>query len=115
MPFDAIYILFGFEGLCPPGLGTDHYVEVSLALMDLLPCLLPVKSIPCISATVVAVTMDSNNGYNSLLHYGSLCSWLQPHTATFGAIIGLIYQSLSVLPFPPLLLQNSKGKGHLLQ
>ncbi len=66
MPFDAIYIPFGFEGLCPPRLGTGRYAEVSTVLMDLLPFLLPVNSIPRVSATVAAVTMASNNGYNLL-------------------------------------------------
>jgi hypothetical protein len=66
MPFDVIYIPFSFEGLCPPGLGTGHYVEFSSAFMELLPCLLPVKSIPCVLAIVDAVSMKSNNGYNLL-------------------------------------------------
>ncbi len=66
MPFDAIYIPFGFEGLCPPGLGTSHYVEVSTALTELLPHLLPVNSIPRVIASVAAVTMESNSGYNLL-------------------------------------------------
>ncbi len=66
MPFDAIYIPFGFEGLCPPRVGTSCYAEVSTALMDLLPHLLLVNSIPRVSTTVAAVTMESNNGYNLL-------------------------------------------------
>jgi hypothetical protein len=66
MPFDAIYIPFGFEDLCPPGLGTGRYTEVSTALMDLLPGRLPVNSTQRVSATVAAVTMESNNGYDLL-------------------------------------------------
>jgi hypothetical protein len=67
MLFDAIYIPFSFEGLCPPGLGTGRYAEISSAFMELLPCLLPVGSIPCVSAVVDTDSMESNNGYD--LHF----------------------------------------------
>jgi hypothetical protein len=68
MPFNVIYIPFSFKGLCPPGLGTGHYVEISLAFIELLPCLLPVGSILPVSAIVDAVSMESNNDYNLLFH-----------------------------------------------
>jgi hypothetical protein len=66
MPFDAIYIPFGFLGLCPPGLGTGRYAEISSAFMELLPHLLPVGSITRVSAIVDVVSMESNNGYDLL-------------------------------------------------
>jgi hypothetical protein len=37
MPFDTIYIPYGFEALCPLGLGTGWYAEVSSSFMELLP------------------------------------------------------------------------------
>jgi hypothetical protein len=37
MPFDAISIKLGFEGLYPPGIGTYRYADVATALMDVLP------------------------------------------------------------------------------
>ncbi len=40
MPFDSICLAFGFEGLCPPGLGTVCYAAIASAWMDMLPCLL---------------------------------------------------------------------------
>jgi hypothetical protein len=66
MPFDAIYIPYGFEELRPPGLGTGWYAEVSSAFMELLPRLLPVTTYPRVSAIVDAVGMESNNGYDLL-------------------------------------------------
>jgi hypothetical protein len=70
--FDTIqcyYISFGFERLCPTGLVTGRYAEISLAFMELLPCGLPVGSIPCVLAAIVdAVSMESNNGYDLLFH-----------------------------------------------
>jgi hypothetical protein len=68
MPFNVICIPFGFKGLCPPGLRTGRYGEISLAFMELLPRLVPVGSIPRVSAIVDAVSMESNNGYNLLFH-----------------------------------------------
>jgi hypothetical protein len=66
MPFDAICITFGFEALCPPGLGTGRYAYFSSTFNELLPRLLPVTTIPCISAIVDAMGMESNNGYDLL-------------------------------------------------
>ncbi len=68
MPFDAIYIPYGFEALCPPGLGTGRYAEVSYAFMELFTRLLPVTTYPRVSAIVDAVGMESNNGYDLLFH-----------------------------------------------
>jgi hypothetical protein len=66
MHFDSIYIPFGFEGLCPPRLGTHHYAEASSAFMVILPHLLPVSSIPCVLAIMDSVAMESHNEYNLL-------------------------------------------------
>ena len=65
MPFDAIKLLFNFEGLCPPGLGTHWYAEVGLAFMDILPCLLLTTSTEITSA-VATIGFESNNGYDLL-------------------------------------------------
>jgi hypothetical protein len=43
MPFDSIRLAFGFEDLCPPGLGTVCYSAIASAWMDVLHRLLPVK------------------------------------------------------------------------
>jgi hypothetical protein len=72
MLFDAIYIPFGFEGLCPPGLGTGHYAEISSAFMKLLPRLLLVGSIPRVLAIVDAVSMESKNGHDLLFRIMAL-------------------------------------------
>jgi hypothetical protein len=68
MLFNTIYIPFGFKALCRPGLGTERYTEISSAFMELLPRLLPVTTIPRISAIVDAVGMELNNGYDLLFH-----------------------------------------------
>ncbi len=41
MPFDAISIKLGFEGLCPTGIGIYRYADVATALMDILPGVMP--------------------------------------------------------------------------
>jgi hypothetical protein len=40
LPFDAIVLAHGFEGLCPPGLGLVRYATMSKALMELVPRLI---------------------------------------------------------------------------
>jgi hypothetical protein len=65
MPFDTIKLLFNFEGLCPLGLGTLRYAEIVLALMEVLPCLLP-TTIPDVYSTLTTVGSESNNGFNLL-------------------------------------------------
>jgi hypothetical protein len=37
MPFDAVSLKLGFEGLCPPGLGVDRYASIAAALMEVIP------------------------------------------------------------------------------
>jgi hypothetical protein len=51
--FDAIYIPFGFKGLCPPGLGTGRYAEISSAFMELLPHFLVWCTPKCIKNNAV--------------------------------------------------------------
>ncbi len=41
MPFNSICLALGFEGLCPPGMGTIRYAAIALAWMDVLPRILP--------------------------------------------------------------------------
>jgi hypothetical protein len=66
MPFDAIVLRFGFEGLCVPGLGVTQYLRMGKALMDLLPCLIPGSLSPQINAALYSVCYESNNGYDYL-------------------------------------------------
>jgi hypothetical protein len=63
MPFKAIVLKNRVGGLCIPGLGTQHYVEMSRALMDFLPWLILGTLSLRINATFVAVHCKSNNGY----------------------------------------------------
>jgi hypothetical protein len=65
MPFNSICLAFGFEGLCPPGLGTVCYSAIASAWMDVLPCLLPVKESE-VESTVFTVSVESNNGFDLL-------------------------------------------------
>ncbi len=65
MPFDSIRLTFGFEGLCPPGLGMVRYSAIASAWMDVLPCLLPQKESKVESA-VFSVSVESNNGFDLL-------------------------------------------------
>jgi hypothetical protein len=66
MPFDAIMLRFGFEGLCVPGLGVTRYSRMGKALMDLLPHLVPGTLSPQINAALYLVRYESNNGYDCL-------------------------------------------------
>jgi hypothetical protein len=63
MPFDSISLAFGYEGLCPPGLGTTRYSAIASAWMDVLPRLLPLKESEVESA-IFSVGVDSNNGFD---------------------------------------------------
>ncbi len=65
MPFDSIHLTFGFEGLCPPGLGMVCYSAVASAWMDVLPCLLPQKESE-VELAVFSVSVESNNGFDLL-------------------------------------------------
>ena len=55
LPFDAIVLAHGFEGLCPPGLGLVRYATMSKALMELIPRLLLSNLSPQLNATLSSV------------------------------------------------------------
>jgi hypothetical protein len=61
--FDAISLANNYEGLFPPGLGTDAYAECSTAILKLLPHLLPTSNIED-QAQLSAVLNTSCNGYD---------------------------------------------------
>jgi hypothetical protein len=63
MLFDSICLVFGFEGLCPPGLGTIWYAAIVSAWMDVLPRLLPQEDSD-IESLKHTVGYESNNGFN---------------------------------------------------
>jgi hypothetical protein len=65
MPFDAICLRNNYEGLFPPGLGTDVYAECSMAVLEVLPRLLPITNTE-VSALVSVVSNASRNGYDLL-------------------------------------------------
>jgi hypothetical protein len=65
MPFDSIRLAFGYEGLCPPGLGTARYSAIASAWMDVLPRLLPLKE-PLVESATFSVSVESNNGFDLL-------------------------------------------------
>jgi hypothetical protein len=63
MPFDAISIKLGFEGLCPPGIGIYRYADVATVLMDVLLRVI-LEQISHLGTIIVAVWADPNNGYD---------------------------------------------------
>ena len=63
MPFDLICLVFGFEGLCPPGLGTIRYTAIASAWMDVLPRLL-LQEDSDIESLKFTVGYESNNSYD---------------------------------------------------
>ena len=65
MPFDAICLRNNYEGLFPPGLGTDAYAECCAAVLEVLPRLLPLTNTEVVSL-VSAVSNASRNGYDLL-------------------------------------------------
>jgi hypothetical protein len=65
MPFDSICLAFGYEGLCPPGLGTTRYSAIASAWMDVLPRLLPQKE-SLVESAIFPVSVESNNGFDLL-------------------------------------------------
>jgi hypothetical protein len=65
MPFDSICLAFGFEGLCPPGLGTVYYSAIASAWMDVLPCLLSQLDSE-VEPAIFSVSIESNNGFDLL-------------------------------------------------
>jgi hypothetical protein len=65
MPFNAICLQNNYEGLFPPGLGMDTYTECCVAVLEILPCLLPTTNME-VMAIVSAVSNTSRNGYDLL-------------------------------------------------
>jgi hypothetical protein len=64
-PFDVICLRNNYKGLFPPGLGTEAYAECCTALLEVLPCLLPISNTE-VDALVSAVSNASRNGYDLL-------------------------------------------------
>jgi hypothetical protein len=65
MPFDSICLANNYEGLFPPGLGTEAYAKCATAVLELLPRLLPDND-PELDAMNSAVQNSSQNGYDLL-------------------------------------------------
>jgi hypothetical protein len=63
MPFNAVSLKLGFEGLCPPGLGLDRYAAIATALMEVILRLL-LAHIARLSTIIATVWVDLNNGYD---------------------------------------------------
>jgi hypothetical protein len=63
MPFNSICLAFGFEGLCPLGLGTMRYAAIALAWMDVLPHLL-LQSDLDVESVKFLVGYESNDGFD---------------------------------------------------
>jgi hypothetical protein len=61
MPFDAINLGLGFEGLCPPGLGTHCYAEICRAMMEIIPHLFPFFS--RVTMAISTIQVENGNGY----------------------------------------------------
>jgi hypothetical protein len=65
MPFNAICLWNNYEGLFPPGHGTEAYAECCAAVLEVLPRLLPLTHTE-VAALVSAVSNASRNGYDLL-------------------------------------------------
>ena len=65
MPFDTVCLEHNYEGLFPPGLGTDAYCECCIAMLEVLPRLIPVGDYE-INAKLSSVCNSSRNGYDLL-------------------------------------------------
>jgi hypothetical protein len=66
LSFNTIVLAYGFEGLCPPGLGLVKFAAMSKALMELVLRLIPGSLTPQVNVTLALVCFESNNGYNYL-------------------------------------------------
>ncbi len=63
MPFGAVHLKYNFEGLFIPGLGTECYAECVVAMMEVLPRLIP-TSYTKVQAKPLSVWVESRNGYD---------------------------------------------------
>jgi hypothetical protein len=61
MPFDTICLANNYEGLFLPGLGTDAYCECCIAMLEVLPRLIPINDYK-VSAKLSGVRNSSRNG-----------------------------------------------------
>ena len=66
IPFDAIVLTKGYEGLFPPALGTLRYSMCRKGLLELLPHLIAPTLSPIYNATLSTVRGDLANGYDLL-------------------------------------------------
>ena len=62
MPFDAINLWLGFEGLCPPGLGCSCYANICRATMEAFPWLLP--NLNRVSTVVSTTRAENGNSFS---------------------------------------------------
>ncbi len=67
MPFDTIHLANNYKGLFPPGLGTNAYSECCVAMLGILPRLLPTTDYE-VKAKILGVGNVSRNGYDLLWH-----------------------------------------------
>jgi hypothetical protein len=65
MPFNTICLPNNYEGLFPPGLGTDAYCKCCSAMLKVLPRLIPTSDYE-IEAKLSGVRNTSRNGYDLL-------------------------------------------------
>ena len=65
MPFDTICLANNYEGLFPPGLGTDAYCECCSAMLEVLPRLIPTGDYE-VDAKLSSIRTTSRNGYDLL-------------------------------------------------
>ncbi len=65
LPFDAIVLAHGFEGLCPPSLGLVRYTTMSKALMELLPWLILSTLSSQLNATLSSIRLAGARAYGA--------------------------------------------------
>ncbi len=63
MPFGAVRLKSNFEGLFIPGLGTERYAECAVAMMEVLPRLIPTLYTK-VQAKLLSIRVESRNGYD---------------------------------------------------
>jgi hypothetical protein len=63
MPFDTVHLEANYEGLFIPGLGTERYAECAVAMMEVLPRLIPTLYTK-VQAKLLSVWVESRNGYD---------------------------------------------------
>ncbi len=115
MPFDSICLVFGFEGLCPPGLGTILYQAIASAWMDVLPCLLPQRD-SVVELAIFAVSVKSNNGFDLMWRiFGTRGAGFQGYESGSGPNVDTAFRCPLVLPQTPPVLPTPVQAQHVLQ